>query len=61
VKDREALVALACLAAGSLLLVVFDHGVTRVLGVLALFAFIATGVFALANPALLDGEEDSGM
>ncbi|MGH2948319.1 MAG: hypothetical protein ACRDPC_19035 [Solirubrobacteraceae bacterium] len=43
--------------AGALLLFLFDAWYTRAVGVLALFAFIVAGVFAIADPALLDDED----
>ena len=36
----------------------FEHVVTRVLGVLALFAFIVTGVFVIADPEFLERDDD---
>ena len=53
-----ALVALTALAVGFVLLVVFDAWLTRLIGVLALFTFIVAGVFAIATPQLLDGEDE---
>jgi hypothetical protein len=58
--EPSALPALAALAVGALLLIVFDEWFTRLLGVLALFAFIAAGVFAVASPAFLEHEEEEG-
>ena len=52
-------VALALGLAGALLLFLFEAWYTRALGVLALFAFIVAGVFAIADPAALDAEEDA--
>jgi hypothetical protein len=52
-RDPLALAALGLLASGSLLLLLFEFWFTRLLGVLALFAFVACGVFAIATPALL--------
>jgi hypothetical protein len=49
---------LACLAAGLVLNLGFEHTVTRVLGILALFAFIVIGVFLIADPEFLGREED---
>jgi hypothetical protein len=49
---------LAAFAIGLVLMVAFEHPVTRVLGLLALFAFIVTGVFLIADPAFLDEEDD---
>jgi len=46
------------LAAGLVLMIGFEHMVTRILGVLALFTFIVTGVFLIADPAFLEREED---
>jgi hypothetical protein len=50
--------ALACLALGIVLMVPFDHTITRILGVAALMAFVVTGVFALAGPSRLAEEDD---
>ncbi len=50
--------ALAALVLGVLLLVPFDAWFTRLLGVLALFAFVVAGVFAIATPALLDDDDE---
>jgi hypothetical protein len=58
-RDPLALAAVGLLAVGSALLLLFDFWFTRLLGVLALFAFVACGVFAIATPALL-GEETEG-
>jgi hypothetical protein len=51
--------ALACFVLGSGLLFPFDKWYTILPGVLLLFAFIVCGVFALANPDRLAGEEPS--
>ena len=50
-------IALACFVLGCALMLAFENWVTRVLGVGLLFAFIVTGVFALAAPERLDQEE----
>jgi hypothetical protein len=52
-------VMLGCLVAGLALMLVFENAITRVLGVLALFAFIVIGVFLIADPAFLAEEEES--
>ena len=49
---------LACLGAGLLLMVVFDTWLTRTIGVLALFSFIVSGVFLIADPAFLAVEDE---
>jgi hypothetical protein len=52
--------ALACLVLGVVLMVFFEATLTRIAGVAALFAFIVTGVFAIADPAFLGQEDDAG-
>ena len=49
---------LALLAIGVVLMIGFEAPLTRVLGVLALFAFIVVGVFRIADPAALEGDPD---
>jgi hypothetical protein len=50
---------LAAFVAGVVLMVAFEHVVTRVLGLACLFGFIVGGVFLIADPAFLrdEGEE----
>ena len=50
-------VMLGCLAAGLALMLAFESWITRLLGVLALFAFIVIGVFLIADPAFLAEEK----
>jgi hypothetical protein len=45
------------LAAGLVLMIGFETWYTRLLGVLALFTFIVTGVFLIADPAFLDRDD----
>ena len=49
---------LACLGVGMLLMVLFEHWATRLAGITALFAFIVSGVFLIADPAFLAAEDD---
>ena len=51
---------LAALLVGVVLMVAFEHTVTRVLGLLCLFGFIVGGVFLIADPVLL-GNDEEGM
>ena len=51
---------LACLVVGLLLMLLFDAWVTRAVGVVALFAFIVSGVFLIADPAFLAVEDEDG-
>jgi hypothetical protein len=46
-----------CLAVGLALMLAFESWITRLLGVLALFAFIVIGVFLIADPAFLAEDE----
>ncbi len=46
------------LAVGLVLMIGFDVMLTRIVGVLALFTFIITGVFLIADPAFLEREDD---
>jgi len=48
----------ACLGVGMLLMLIFESWVTRLIGVAALFAFIGSGVFLIADPAFLAAEDD---
>ena len=56
--SRGVVVLLVCLVVGVGLNVAFEHTITRVLGVLLLFAFIVTGVFLIADPEFLGGDDD---
>jgi hypothetical protein len=56
---KRALVPLGFLAAGVLLMIPFEAWFTLLAGVLALFAFIVSGVFLIAAPALLNQEDDA--
>ena len=51
-------VMLASLAVGLVLMIGFEHAITRVFGLLALFAFIVIGVFLIADPAFLAAEDE---
>jgi len=55
---RLGVVAVACFVLGVALMIPFEHWVTRVLGVGALFTAILVGVFAIATPEFLAGDED---
>ncbi len=50
---------LGSFAVGLVLMVGFEHVVTRILGLLALFCFIVTGVFLIADPVALGKEEEA--
>ncbi|HEX2409591.1 MAG TPA: hypothetical protein VHJ39_00375 [Solirubrobacteraceae bacterium] len=57
---RRPLVALmlGSLALGLVLMLLFEAPVTRILGVAALFTFIVSGVFLIADPAFLGTDEE---
>ena len=46
------------LAVGLVLMIGFEAMLTRIVGVLALFTFIITGVFLIDDPAFLEREDD---
>jgi hypothetical protein len=46
------------LAVGLVLMIGFEAMLTRIVGVLALFTFIITGVFLIADPAFLERDEE---
>jgi hypothetical protein len=59
VKRRPLLVfMLTSLAIGVVLMLVFHAPLTRIVGVTALFAFIVSGVFLIADPAFLGPDDD---
>ena len=49
---------LGSLAVGLVLMIGCDVWFTRLFGVLALFTFIVTGVFLIADPAFLERDDD---
>lgn len=53
-----ALAAIACLVVGAVLMVFFEHAVTRVLGVVLLVAWIVLGLLAVATPDYLARADD---
>jgi putative effector of murein hydrolase LrgA (UPF0299 family) len=56
--SRGVAVLLTCLVVGVGLNVAFEHTITRVVGMLLLFAFIVVGVFLIADPEFLGREDD---
>jgi hypothetical protein len=46
----------ACLVAGLALMIPFEATITRIPGVLLLFAFIVGGLFLIAEPRFLAGD-----
>ena len=59
-RSRLGLATVACFVAGLALMVPFEDTITRVLGLAFMFAFIACGVFLIADPARLAPEDDDG-
>jgi len=51
---------LACLGVGMPVMLIFHTPLARIVGVAALFAFIVSGVFLIADPAFLEAEDDEG-
>jgi uncharacterized integral membrane protein len=50
-------VVLGSLVAGLGLMIAFEATITRVIGVALLFTFIVGGLFMIAEPAFLEGDE----
>ena len=48
----------ACLILGLPLMLLFEHPLTRIAGVLLCLGFIVSGVFLIANPEDLGREEE---
>ena len=40
------------------LMLLFENTITRIVGVLAMFAFIVAGVFLIASPAFIETDDD---
>ena len=57
-RRRALALMFGSLAVGLVLMIGFEAVVTRVVGVLALFTFIVTGVFLIADPAFLERDDD---
>ena len=51
-------VMLAALVIGLVLMLGFEGTITRIVGVSAMFAFIVSGVFLIADPSFLEPEDD---
>ena len=48
----------AALVVALVLMLLFEHTLTRIVGVLAMFTFIVSGVFLIASPAFTNADED---
>jgi len=57
-RGRWFFVMMGSIALALPLMLIFEHPITRAFGVVLLFTFIAAGVFAIAEDAFLDAEED---
>jgi hypothetical protein len=55
--SRLATAAVACFVLGAGLLFPFDHTLTIAAGVMFLLAFVVCGVFVLASPERLGGDD----
>jgi hypothetical protein len=57
-RSPLAVATIACLIAGLALMLPFEATITRALGIACLLAFIACGVFLVADPAMLAADDD---
>ncbi|HTE61947.1 MAG TPA: hypothetical protein VK631_16460 [Solirubrobacteraceae bacterium] len=55
---RLPLLALGSFVLGVALMIPFEHTLTRIVGIAALFVAIVAGVFAIATPEFLESEDD---
>jgi hypothetical protein len=39
----------------------FDEPITRIIGVVAMFTFIISGVFLIASPSYIEKEDEAGL
>jgi hypothetical protein len=51
----------AALVLALVLMLLFEHALTRVFGVAAIFTFIVSGVFLIASPDFIAADGDSPM
>jgi uncharacterized membrane protein YkgB len=58
VRGRLGAFTLAALVVALVLMLLFENTLTRIGGVVAMFAFIVGGVFLIASPAFLDAEKE---
>lgn len=59
-RSRLSIVTVAAFLLGVGLMIPFEQTLARVAGVLSLLAFVACGVFLVANPDDLGREEEDG-
>ena len=57
---RRARLPLALLTVGAISMLAFEGTITRVVGIVALFAWVVAGVFAIADPRWLAGAPELG-
>jgi hypothetical protein len=57
-RSPLAVATVACFVAGIALMVPFEATLTRVLGVAALLGFVVCGVFLIADPRALSGDDE---
>jgi hypothetical protein len=53
-----ALLMLGSFTVGMVLMILFEATATRILGMAALITFMVSGIFLIADPAMLDPEDD---
>jgi preprotein translocase subunit SecD len=56
-RGRLGAFTLAALVFALVFMLLFEATVTRIVGVVAMIAFIVAGVFLIASPGFLDAEE----
>ena len=58
-KGRLGAVTLAALVVTLVSMLFFDEPITRIIGVLAMFTFIISGVFLIATPSYIEEQDEA--
>jgi drug/metabolite transporter (DMT)-like permease len=58
-KVRLGAVTLAALVVTVVSMLFFDEPITRIIGVLAMFTFIISGVFLIATPSYIEKQDEA--
>ena len=58
-RGRLGAVTLAALVVTLVSMLLFDETITRIIGVLAMFTFIISGVFLIASPSYIEKQDEA--
>jgi energy-converting hydrogenase Eha subunit C len=57
-RDRLLRLTIAFFVLGSVIMLLFEAPLARIVGVALLFGFVVAGIFLVADPAFLDRDEE---